>query len=178
MITNNFKACLQMILQSGVNSNGIVAAKDVTGATKYLGAYFSSSDGYPNKTDNNIRIASSTTYAGIYLGTSNTPATASDYFVGSVITSGLTAGTPSVSLGVDENGNPYKQIVVLLTNTTASDIVVKEVGYVQQFFAANAILTSPSLLRFLLDRTVLPSPLTVPANGSAALKYTLKTIIS
>lgn len=178
MVTNNFKACLQMILQSGVNSNGLVAAKDVTGATKYLGAYFSSSDGYPYKTDHSIRITPYTTSAGIYLGTSNTPATASDYFVGSVISSGLSAGSPVVSLGVDENGNPYKQIVVLLSNTTASDIVVKEVGYVQQFFAASAIQGSPSILRFLLDRTVLASPLTVPANGSAVLKYTLKTIIS
>ena len=177
MITKNFKALLQGVLQTG-DTKGMVPAKNTSGTTVYIGPSFSSGSCYPYSSNETIRIGSIGSNAGVYLGTGDAPATENDYTLSSVITSGLSAGAPTVTRGIDANGNPYKQIVAILTNSTAADITIKEIGYIQPFFASTTQMQSPSLHHLLLDHTVLASPVTVPANGTVALKYTLKTIIS
>lgn len=112
--------------------------------------------------------------AGVSVGTSDTPATDDDYKLGATITSGLTA-TCTCTKSMDGT-KPVVRLNMVLTNTTGSDIVVKEVGIKIAINVASAVGgTSASNRPILIDRTVLSTPLTVPAAGNAALYYTLKT---
>lgn len=172
MITRNFKMFLAAILQikSSAATPGYLPVVNVSNVTKYLGFYTS--------TIANTVLVNSLTNAGIWIGTGSDSPTENDYNLKSRITSGLTASTPTTTQGVDSDGNPYLTYLFTLTNTTSSDITVSEIGYVQNGGASSAIGESTSLDRFLLDRTVLDSPVTVPAGGSAAIEYTLKTVLS
>ena len=178
MVTNNFKAFLKTVLQAGYSAGKtLLPVKDVTGAAYYLYTIFGSSS-FPYIATPTMRFGN---YGneGVYVGTGNAAATENDYQLQSPITSGLTASTPSEQYGLDAAGNPYRELTYLITNNTAADIVIKEIGFVQVWSAGTTQnSTSNTPRKFLLDRTVLASPLTVPANSSVALKYTLKTIIS
>lgn len=172
MITKWYKNLLMWALQSGINK-GYTPVKDVAGNTKYLGGYF---NGFPNTPSKTVQI-SNLNNAGIYVGTGQTPATEEDYSLENKIVSGLTPGTPTTRGGVDENGNPYIEYTFMLSNTTANDIIIREIGYYQNASLASTIGGSSSTERILIDRTVLPTPVTVPANGEAVLRYTLKTVL-
>lgn len=175
MITKNFKAIMAAVLESCGNAttNGYLPVKNTSGVTCYMGGRFY---GFPYSESYTVIF---TPGSGVHVGSGNTAPTEDDYDLESEITSGLTANTAAPIFNVDADGNPYIDIVFTLTNTTASDITVREVGYVQQNMTAST-LGSPvnDSARLLMDRTLLDSPVIVPANGAAAIKYTLKTLIS
>lgn len=171
MITKWYKNLLMWALQSGITA-GYTPVKNVTGNTKYLGGNF---NGFPYGPTKTVQI-NSLNNAGIYVGTGQTPATEEDYSLENKIASGLTPGTVTTRGGVDENGNPYIEYTFMLSNTTANDIIIKEIGYYQNVSLASTIGGSMSSEKILIDRTVLPTPVTVPANGEAVLRYTLKTV--
>jgi len=174
MITKNFKVFIACILQSSGNTTtkGYMPVKDVSGTTKYLGFNFAS---FPYNLYRNVTFSNG---SGIIVGNGDTPATEDDYALESKITSGLTASNSTYTFGVDD-GNPYLEYLFTLTNTTGADIVVKEIGYVQPLQSATTSGGNASSSgNYLIDRTVLSTPVTVPANGSAAIKYRLKTVIS
>ena len=176
MITKNFKALMALILQSTGTTAAkvLIQAHDTSNQQWYLGTRFTY---YPSSISTGIRIGN-TSVAGVWLGSGNTPPTEDDYILDNRITSGLSAGSPSMATGLDGDGNPYLSLTYLLTNGTASDITVREVGYVQSISCASGLgSTENADLKYLLDRTVLETPLVVPANGTAVLRYILKTII-
>lgn len=175
MITKWYKNLLMWALQAGV-SNGYTLVKTSSGATKYIGGSFSSSS-FPYSTSKAVQI-NTLKSSGIHIGTGQTPATEEDYFLESKITSGVQAGTVTTRGGVDENGNPYIELSFMLSNATGADIVVREIGYVQGAALANTIGGSSANDNILLDRTVLSTPVTVPAGGEAVIRYTLKTVQS
>jgi hypothetical protein len=182
MITKNYKARVATLLQMTTNSSnpgggtGLLSVKDVGGTTRYIN--------YCNNNSFPYAIASSVSFntnvAGIQVGTGSTAATEDDYKLETQITSGVRASSTTQTCGVDSSGNPYLEYLFTLTNTTSSDITVREIGYVQQFRLADTQGGSQSSTAryLLLDRTVLDTPVTVPANDSAAIKYTLKTVLA
>lgn len=174
MITKNFKMLVACLLQSaGSNStNGFVPAKDVFGNTRYLG--FKLGSYFPSSKTVSVTFSNQ---QGIQLGSGNTPASENDYTLDSQITSGLSASTPTQEYGVDASGNPFVDYTFTLTNSTGSPIEVKEIGYAQILVASANLNASASNYPFLLDRTVLDNPITIPANDYAAVKYTLKTVL-
>lgn len=177
MITKQFKTIIAMMLEANTyNLNGLVQVTNTQGQTRYMAPYLNGV--FPSSVDYTMRFVANQNSPGVYIGTGNTIATENDYKLESVITSGITATAPSISPGLDGNGNPQLQLLYTLTNLTASDIVIREVGSVQRSYASTAQNSSSSQNYFLHDRTVLDTPVTVPANDSAAIKYTLKTIIS
>jgi hypothetical protein len=175
MITKNFKMVVSCILQSAgyVNTNGYIPVKDLAGTTRYIGCCF---DQFPYNITSNVTFNGAST--GIRVGSGNIEATGNDYKMDSMITSGLTSSNPTMTYGED-SGNPYLEYLFTLTNTTGADIVVNEIGYVQSVRTATSSGGSATIVTpILLDRTVLSTPVTVPANSSAAIKYRLKTVIS
>lgn len=174
MITKNFKALMACMLQSNgsVATKGYMPVKNVSGTTGYLGFYYAA---FPYSLYKNVSFSSA---PGIIVGRGDTPATEDDYALESIITSGLTASNSTQTNGIDD-GNPYLEYLFTLTNTTGSDIVVKEIGYLQFFQTATASGANASNYgSYLIERTVLSTPVTVPANDSAAIKYRLKTVLS
>ena len=178
MITKNFKAIIACLLQSSStsgNSGGLIPVKDTSGTTQYLSSKFSA---FPYTVGTTVRISTGS-QSGIWLVTGTTQPTENDYNLESRITSGLSASTPTITYGVDISGNPYKELLFTLTNTTSSDISISEIGFFQESFVAatQGAIPGSSATAIMLDRTVLSTPVTVPANDSAAIKYTLKTVM-
>lgn len=176
MITKNFKARAATLLQMGSVSIGKLSVKDIGGTTRYLS--LSGSSSFPSTVTSSVAIGSSS--PGIHIGSGSTAASEDDYELESRITSGLSSSSTTQTYDVDSSGNPYLEYLFTLTNNTSSDIVVREIGYVQQFRLADTqggSITSANRY-LLLDRTVLDTPVTVPANDSAAIKYTLKTVLA
>lgn len=177
MITKSFKNVLAAMLQR--NNGGAYGFLSIVavGGTTYYCANSSTSSNYPFTAPIET-VTTNINYNGIRLGTDNTPATENDYDLKSQITSGIT-GTASKVQGVDASGNPYLTYTILVTNTTASDITVREIGYVQSVQGtASQGGTGASARNVLIDRTVLDTPVTIPANDSAGIKYTLKTVVA
>ena len=182
MINKNFKAIVALLLQNGNSLAGkalIPIKKPTNGNTTYLFNWMDGTSRFPYKSDNTMRFNSSYNAAGVYIGSGATLPTEDDYALENMITSGISATSPATTSGVDASGNPYYTMVWTLTNTTAADITINEVGYIQSFnYSDTQGSTSASGGYFLIDRTVLDSTLLVPANGIAVLKYTLKTIVN
>lgn len=112
---------------------------------------------------------------GISIGSGDTAATDEDVNLETPITSGITAATPIATKGMDGD-KCYVTLRYVLSNTTGADIAVKEVGLKVQVNAATAAAsTSSTNAVILVDRTVLATPLTVPANSNAVLEYTLES---
>ena len=176
MITKIFKYFMAAVLESNGNNNttGKWEVKNTQNQTRYLGFHI----GYfPTNIYSTVSFA--TASPGIQVGTGNTAPTEDDFRLASQITSGMTATSPTMTRNLDNDGNPYLEFVFVLSNSTGNDITVSEVGYVQYLYSASSQGgMDSSLSAYMLDRTVLSTPVTVPANDSAAIKYTLKTIIS
>lgn len=170
MITKWFKQTMKAnnVVNSGAAYAFNLPFKNVANQTRYVasGSFF--------QIGNPTSLQLNTNGVGISVGTSDTAATDEDVNLASTITSGL-SGVITSAHGMD-NDDPYVIFNIVLTNSTASDIIVREVGYKQNVYSGTTVGATTGLGNglILVDRTVLSSPLTVPARGNAALQYKLK----
>lgn len=143
-----------------------IVAKDTGNTTRYISPFCSSSF------SNTFRTQAGMDTGGIYVGSDGTPATDEDYKLGSVITA-LT-GTVNLAYAYDSASNKtLLNIDITLSNDTAEDITIREVGYVIGFYAASALgETVVNTARYFLgDRTVLNTPMTIPSGEGGLLRY-------
>lgn len=165
MLTNNAKAALVVNL---VSSNVIrckLPVVDGQGNTWY--AY---SSRWPLEKTYTLRDNLNT--EGIVVGRGSTAPTVNDYRLESIITSGLIASS-TTSSSVDENQVCRLHIDLLLTNVSTSPITVSEIGWSSGMDVGTAPnINSASRRYFLMDRTVLDTPLTIAAGDSEILRYT------
>ena len=105
---------------------------------------------------------------GVIFGNGDTPPTQEDYKLSGDIVSGFTYSA-AISKASTDSGNSITATYTI-TNTSASEIVIKEVGVVSVFRSSNY-----SRLEYigLLDRTVLDTPVTIPAGGVGQVVYTI-----
>lgn len=122
---------------------------------------------------NSINYYYTTDYHGIKVGAGNTSPGIDDYCLESMITSGLSMTVTSVTRSaIDET--PSITLVISVTNTSNSDITIKEIGYQGSVNGTNIKgATSQTTYYPLLDRTLLDSPITIPSNETATISYTL-----
>lgn len=181
MITNNFKNWLATLLQSYQYSNptangyGMLPAKNVSGDTRYLLSYTSAT--FPVVATTTPTLGA--TSAGISVGTDSTAASVNDWNLGATITSGIALQTTQIVQGLD-NGNPYVEFRITVTNNTNASITINEIGYKQPLYSRSEQGTSGSVnpyMVFLFDRTLLTTPLTVGAGMSGVINYRLTTEI-
>ena len=105
---------------------------------------------------------------GVSFGTGTTPATASDYCLESILgTTQISASVPStVSYSRVDTYEEYS-VTFGVTNKTADAITISEVGL--------TIYCSNSPYPYVLvDRTVLDTPITIPAGQSKQITYTIR----
>ena len=106
---------------------------------------------------------------GVAFGTGTTPATMSDYFLESILTkTEISVSTPSaVNFSRYDTYEEYT-VTFGITNKTAEAITISEVGL-------TAIPYSYSTASYaLVDRTVLDTPITIPAGQSKQITYTIR----
>jgi hypothetical protein len=101
------------------------------------------------------------------LGTGTTAPTADDYRLESPITTNLSCDSVSVS-----RTSLIKTYTATFTNSGSSDITVTEVGFMIYIFY-NYSSTTENSDHFLMDRTVLETPITIPAGESRTVTYEL-----
>lgn len=120
-----------------------------------------------------LRLSMTDGNGGQAFGTGDTPASEDDYTLESVITSGLSASAPSVTTEYDSENNCYfRRMTYTINNTSDADITIKEVGtYRGIAYASTLGATGSSTKLLLVDRTVLDTPLTIPAGEAGVLRY-------
>ena len=169
MLTNNYKKLMQLMLEVSANYRGMLAATGTDGATYYLTNSFN----YPNS----VVFAWTTNpanTAGIALGTGTTAVTEEDYAMESLITSGISV---TVTQETDViNGVPRSAFVIAIYNTGSATVTISEVGFIQTLYCTTEQgATNRTSKRFMIDHTVLPRPISIPADKTGILRYTFKT---
>ena len=102
----------------------------------------------------------------VIFGNGSTPPTANDYkFAGSVI-SNLNVLVSPLDLTAQNNVITQKRIFTI-TNNNANAITISEVGITCNIFQ----YTQDA--RFIVERTVLDTPVTIPAGGIGQVEYTI-----
>lgn len=104
---------------------------------------------------------------GIVFGDGSAPVTPDDYTLSGNIISGITASC-TVSNELVDNVSTTKSIITI-TNGNDSDITISEVGLM-----AKTSLSDNAKYSFLTERTVLDTPVTIPAGGIGQVTYTIR----
>ena len=112
--------------------------------------------------------ASSGEPAGVSFGTGTTPATVSDYCLESILTnSKINVSVPSaVSYSRVDTYEEYS-VTFGITNQTSDAITISEIGLITQPNGGSYDMA-------LVDRTVLDTPITIPAGQSKQITYTIR----
>lgn len=176
MITKNYKNTVKCLLEScSSEKKGLLPVTTSQKINVFVSAYFYDTSLFPYSTKTTVSLGGTT--SGIQIGSGTTPASEDDYALEAIITSGFSSSVSSVN-GVDEDDNPYLIFNVMITNTSASDITVGEIGYSQTMYCTTEKGSEKSGDRYnlLFDRSVLDEPVTIPPNETKAIKYTLKTV--
>lgn len=118
-----------------------------------------------------ITYESYNTSNGVYFGSGTTPAARTDYALEAPIKSGLTITNPSTFLLDNDGAGKYTySMPFILTNTTATDIIINEVGLftpVPYYYSSSKY----GYYQVLMERTVLDAPVIVPARDSVLFTY-------
>lgn len=111
---------------------------------------------------------------GVCFGDGDTPPTPADLNISGNVFSTYNA-LYSLSTGVDDSGHLYVKARYTITNTGNEAFTIKEIG----LFAAPSLRKGPDIVvagsfSILLDRTVLDTPVTIPAGGFGQVVYTIR----
>ena len=179
MITNNYKKLLKSYLiaclakntaTSGTINDNLVSVNGTN--IPVLNVYTAYVCGTGGGLGNSTLMRSGKAQNGITIGTGNTPATADDRDMESLV--GINNANVS---GFISNKNFYIEgtkycidFELLLTNKTSSAITMREIGLV----TATSSQYSSESANVLLDRTVLETPIVLEPTVSTPVKYTIK----
>ena len=173
MFVSNYYKIMAMNFSGANLSNGTTQSGTTSGIYKtssYWGDVFDiKNTGYGLRFELMTSITSS--LAGVAFGTGTTPVTFNDYKLSGNYISGLTASI-SKSSGSDEDG-AWKTALYTITNSNDYDVTIGEVG---SFIVCCSSTSTQSSSRYsaLVERTVLSSPVTIPAGGVGQVTYTLR----
>lgn len=146
------------------------AGKFVTASIKALNGTTISTiqcsfNGVMNSIYNALKMYALRSNLGARLGTGNTEPTSSDYALDSDITSSI--GSLNVTTSVGGDSGLVTNIVISGINTTASEIVIKELGiYINSAFTMDGTSYDVLIVRELLEQ-----PLAVPAGKGFTLVF-------
>ena len=160
MLTKNFYSYMRAAFQKSASTFKLTDGSTVTtslGSTSYPPFMVMNSWAKQSKA------------IGVSFGTGTTPATVSDYCLESILAS--TQINVSVPSAVSySRGDTYEEYSVTfgITNKTTEAITISEVGLTAEPSGGNPILYA------LVDRTVLDTPVTIPAGQSKQITYTIR----
>ena len=163
MLTKNFYAYIKSVF-SGSDTVATFTMTNGTTSTVAVNANYP-----PFKVMNGW--SKSATITGVSFGTGTTPATVSDYFLESIL--GDTQIRVSVPSSISFNKlDTYEEYTVTfgVTNKTADAIAISEIGLTAMPYSPYGGNNQYALV----DRTVLDTPVTIPAGQSKQITYTIR----
>ena len=163
MLTKNFFAFLAA---TGSKLKVSDVAKNVAGLTQY--AYAANNTNMYAQYFANLHKMIKTDASGVWIGNGKTPPTPDDYMLGNRITSGYAFTNQSdKTISVDEDGI-HISATYGVTNSGTEPLEISEIGLVSE----HSISTS-SVDFFLIERTVLETPIVIPPNETRQITYTI-----
>lgn len=123
-----------------------------------------SSDSYCAPSMKKVRTAIST-YGGVIFGSGTTQPTIDDYKLSGDIVTTISASV-AYTFKTDEEGICYEGIYTI-ANTGTNEITIGEIGLL-------AGAGSSVSQKFLVERTALDTPVTIPVNGVGQVAYTIR----
>lgn len=122
----------------------------------------------------NLR-ALSTSYSsnGVIFGDGSTPPSVSDYCLSGNVITGIVSSSTRKATSTENSAE--NTVLFTITNNNAKAVTISEVGYIgyNQYYTSATGSNSFSDY-FLLDRTVLESPITIEPGGVGQVTYTLR----
>lgn len=161
---------LPAISSSGDGSKAYITSKTVGNNTAYINAF---SYTHSNNSVQIRALSESENYSGIYIGSGDAPESENSYTLANVITSGC-SGSAATETHYDADSNTLLfRITITISNTSAAEIVIKEIGKVIVSNTAPALgqATSTPRKQILVDRTVLTTPVTISAGEAGVIFY-------
>lgn len=115
------------------------------------------------------QVATTKTSCGIVFGTGNTPVTIDDYKLSGEQITGI-AATCAVEVASDDDGITATS-VCSITNNNSEAITVSECGLMTKSHSGSSNYEDHFVL---VERTVLDTPVTIPAGGVGQVTYTIR----
>ncbi len=172
MVTRNFKNMLTMALTASATQYAGCQVIDVDGRSWFLNRKFTS---FPYSITASLTTTANA--AGISIGSGDSRSALEDNSMVNLIntiTSGVTLTLVSTTSGTDSFGAPYVEYKITITNTGSEALTIREVGYKQRLRCMKYVGDSgDSEVVFLLDRTVLETPLVIQPGDAGVLHYRL-----
>ena len=167
MLTKNGVAAIAAFVNSFGSTKARYPVKRPSNETWYAGYR---NGAWPENGQTNL--VTSTSSAGVVVGSGNTPFSFDDYILDSMITSGI-VGSSSVIYTETENSLSAK-IAVTVQNSGSSPITIREIGMLQYVGMASTKGSSTgSQYSCLVERTVLDTPVEIAAEDSETISYTI-----
>lgn len=145
---------------------GVISFKDNLGADQFFSMFVKGISDNPVTSNNDY---------GVVFGTGNTPATENDYSLESKISSNVTLskGSNRIYRWDFENKKFYIGMDYTIANRGSESLEITEIGKVVSAYTSSALNENASgnEHRVLLDRTVLESPVIIPAGQSGVVRY-------
>lgn len=165
MLTKNFYNAVMTYLTNTIITNGFVRHDGTVGNTRT-----NMKQAYLWSAMKTLQLSAPSTFStvGVRIGTGVTPATADDYTLDSIITSGLTVVNPSAVTVTVENGAVAAYASYTLTNTGTTAVAISEIGLFCSEYDASSYLT------MLMDRTVLEEPIVINPGEAKPITYTIR----
>lgn len=104
----------------------------------------------------------------VRIGTGTTPPTPDDYNLSGTQITKISSTYTDQGTTV-ENGVATKTVIYTVTNTDTTDITIGEIA-----LFSGMKYSSSSTAAFMFDRTVLDTPVTIPAGGIGQVTYTIR----
>ena len=160
MITNTWRRAFKANFGG---SNSDYKSLDFQGATREL--YCSSSyiaSHFPALSIDKVISTATPTIDGVIFGTGTTPPSADDHKLSGDVVTQISFQSSAQAVQISEDKNTFTN-TYLLKNTGTTDITINEVGWIGK----------RGSYYFLFDRTLLSSPVTIPAGEVGAVAYSI-----
>ena len=163
MLTRNWYRVASYLIV-GQDANYVPLCKNVKDTEVKMGTSYNLPYWTLNNAAKYLRTsyASGTTAYGLYFGTGNTPPSLDDYKLSGDIISGITVSYAVTSAG-DNIDSDHAEITMTftITNGNTQEITIREVALV-------------TMAGIMVERTVLDTPVTIPAGGIGQVTYTIR----
>lgn len=169
MFTKNwYKALAAEMSRSNGTYQSMTGTTQTIHASYYL-YFFNYDNGNPNYPTIHKVQTTLGSNGGVVFGTGNTPPTINDTTLSGDLVSGFSY-SKSVTTECGDNGVTFTALYTV-TNNNAEAITISEVAIIANLTKHNTSPDAP--YKALLERTVLDTPVTIPAGGVGQVVYTI-----